>query len=118
MKALKKDLQSIVKGLKALTQKIEKVTGKLDKIGRAKTARKPKPKPRAKAAKKKVAKKPAKATAIDTVLTLINRSRKGIDTAALRKKTGFEGRKIRDVIYRLKKQGDIKSIRTGVYVKK
>jgi len=35
----------------------------------------------------------------------------------LKKKTGFEGRKIKDIIYRLKKQGKIKSLGKGIYVK-
>jgi len=35
----------------------------------------------------------------------------------LKKKTGFEGRKIRDIIFRLRKQGKIKSERKGVYAK-
>jgi len=69
------------------------------------------------ALKKAVAKKPAKLSASGTVLAIVKRSRKGIDTVALRKKTGLEGRKIRDIIYRLKKQGKIKSERKGIYVK-
>jgi len=32
-------------------------------------------------------------------------------------KTGFEGRKIWDIIFRLRKQGKIKSDRKGLYVK-
>jgi len=35
----------------------------------------------------------------------------------LEKKTGFVGRKIRDIIFRLRKQGKIKSERKGIYVK-
>jgi len=35
----------------------------------------------------------------------------------LEKKTGFKGRKIRDTIFRLRKQGKIKSERKGIYVK-
>ncbi|MCK4788531.1 MAG: hypothetical protein KAV87_32620, partial [Desulfobacteraceae bacterium] len=69
------------------------------------------------ALKKAVGKKPAKLSASGTVLAIVKRSRKGIDTVALRKKTGLEGRKIRDIIYRLKKQGKIKSERKGIYVK-
>ena len=39
------------------------------------------------------------------------------DNAALKNKTGFQGRKIWDIIYKLKKQGKIKSERKGTYVK-
>jgi len=40
-----------------------------------------------------------------------------VDKATLINKTGFEGRKIWDIIYRLKKEGKIKSERKGLYVK-
>ena len=69
------------------------------------------------AVRKATAKKPTKVSASGTVLALVKRSRKGIDTATLEKKTGFKGRKIRDIIYRLKKQSKIKSVRYGLYVK-
>ena len=113
MKQLEKDLKAVAKDLKKLTQKTEKMVNRLKKLDKAQAAKKPK----AKAVKKAVAKKPAKLSANDTVLAIIKRSRKGIDTVALRKKTGFEGRKIRDITYRLKKQGKIKTDRKGLYVK-
>jgi hypothetical protein len=43
-----------------------------------------------------------------------SRSRKGIDTAALKKKAGFKGRTVENIIYRLKKQGKIKRDRKGI----
>jgi len=115
MKELQWDLQSMVKGLKALTQKTEKMAKELDRLEKAQAPKKPKAKP--KAVKKAVAKKPAKLTANGTVLAIVKRSRKGIDTATLEKKTGFKGRKIGDIVYRLKKEGKIKSERKGLYVK-
>ncbi len=121
MKQLKKDLKAVAKDLKRLTQKTEKMVKRLEKVDKAQVAKKPKTKavkkPKARAAKKVVAKRPAKHSASATVLAIIKRSRKGIDTATLEKKTGFEGRKIRDIIYKLKKQGKIKSERKGLYVK-
>jgi hypothetical protein len=72
-------------------------------------------KPRGKALPK--AKAPKKASDSDMVLAIITRSKKGVDGATLRKKTGFEGRKIRDIVYRLKKQGKIKVEGKGVYLK-
>jgi hypothetical protein len=113
MKELQRDLQSVLKSLRALTQKTEKMIKRLEKLDKAQAAKKPK----AKATKKAPAKKPAKLSASGTVLAIIKRSRKGIDTATLEKKTGFEGRKIWDIIYSLKKQGKIKSERKGLYVK-
>ncbi len=113
MKQLEKDLKTIGKDLKKLTQKTEKMIKQLEKPDKAQAAKKPK----AKAAKKAIAKKPTRVSASGTVLATVKRSRKGIDTATLEKKTGFEGRKIRDIIFRLRKQGKIKSERKGIYVK-
>ena len=113
MKKLKRELQSVLKSLRALTQKTEKMIRQLENPEKAQTAKKPK----AKATKKAVAKKPTRVSASETVLAIIKRSRKGIDKATLRNKTGFEGRKIGDIIYRLKKQGKIKSEPKGIYVK-
>ena len=115
MRELKRDLQSMVKSLKALTQKTEKMAKELDRLEKAQTPKRPKAKP--KAAKKTVAKKPAKLSASGTVLAIVKRSRKGVDKAALVKKTGFKGRTVESIIYRLKKQGKIKSVGKGIYVK-
>jgi len=52
-----------------------------------------------------------------TLLAIIKRSKKGVDTAALRKKTGFNDRKLWSVINSLKGQGKIKSGGRGLYVK-
>lgn len=142
MKILKKGLKSVTKDLKSLTKKTEKIAKRLQKIEKAQAAKKSKVKAKAKKAKKKavkkrvakkrvtkrrvvkkkvakkrVVKKATKVTAIDTVMGIIKKSRKGVDTATLRKKTGFEARKLRDLIYRLNKQGKIKSARKGFYVK-
>jgi len=113
MSQLKKDLKAVAKDLKGLTQKTDKMIKRLDKLEKAQVAKKPK----AKTVKKAVAKKPAKISASGAVLAIVKRGRKGVDTATLEKKTGFEGRKIRDIIFRLRKQGKIKSERKGLYVK-
>ena len=113
MNQLKKDLKAVAKDLKKLAQKTEKMTKRLEKLEKAQAAKKPK----AKAAKKAVAKKPAKLSASGTVLAIIKKSRKGIDKAALIKKTGFEDKKIRDITYRLRKQGKINRDLKGLYVK-
>ncbi len=113
MNRIEIDLQAIAKDLKKLTQKTERMIMRLKKSEKAQAAKKPK----AKAVKKAVAKKPTRVSSSDSVLGIIKRSRKGVDTIALRKKTGFRGRKIGDIIYRLKKQGKIKGLGKGLYVK-
>ncbi|MBW2610181.1 MAG: hypothetical protein JRC68_07530 [Deltaproteobacteria bacterium] len=134
MKVLKKDLQSVVKALKSLTKKTERIEKKLDKLAKAKAPKKAKAKPKVKArkAKKKVvtrkikkkavkrkavAKKAKRVPASESVFKIIKRSSKGVRTATLQAKTGFKEKKVRDIIYRLKNQGKIKSAQTGLYVK-
>ncbi len=140
MNQIKKDLKAIAKVFKGLTQKIDRMIKQLKELEKPQATKEPKPKParskhkipkkapvpktpvkgktlKAKPVKKAIANKPTKGSARDTVLAIIKRSRKGVDTVALRKKTGFEGRKIGDVIYRLQKQGKIKGLGKGLYVK-
>lgn len=102
MKQLKKDLHAVSKSLKQLTLRTEKIAKELDKLEKAKP---------------KVIKKPVKVSAAATVLAVIKRSRKGVDVATLRNKTGFESRKISGIVQRFKKEGKIKNSGKGIYVK-
>jgi len=122
MKALKKDLQSVVKSLKLLTKQTEQIAKAL---GKTETPRPAKKRPIAKSGKKTVTKKAIKKTsakkatsktATDTVLSIIKRSKKGLNTAALEKKTNFDAIKVRNIIFRLKRQGKIQSKSRGIYV--
>ena len=115
MKQLKKDLQAISRTLNELTRKTEQMAKRLEKPEKADVAKTPKP--GAKGAGKKVVKKPAKATAIDTIFAIIKKSRKGVDAATLKKKTGFDNKKMWNNINMLKMKGKVKSISRGVYVK-
>ena len=126
MGQLKKDMAFVIKNLKALTKKTEVMARKLDRLEKAaeKKAKKPKAKAKAKAKpvkravpKKAVGKKAKKVTATDSVLAVINRSKKGVNTATLKQKTGFDEIKIRNIVFRLKKQKRITSKPKGVYVK-
>jgi len=111
MKQLKDDLQAVSKSLKQLTRKTEQMAKKMDRLEKLQSV-----KTKVKPAKKGATKKPAKSTAIDTIMEVITRSRKGVDIATLKRKTGFDNKKIYNVIDRLKRQGKIKSARLGVYV--
>lgn len=117
---LKKNLQAVIRELNKIAKHVDRLIVALDKLAKPK-AKTVKTKPAKKvtvtkpAAKNVAAKKPA--TAVDTVLNIINRSRKGADSAALMKKTGFNQKKIHNVVYKLKKQGKVKSVGNGVYLK-
>jgi len=127
-----KEIQSLLKivsdGLKVIAQGIEAVSGKVDEIAKSQTVEKPKgkkPAPAAvksKKAGKTAAKAPAKkaapaATAGESVLKIISESQQGVDSATIMKKTGYDRKKVANMVYRLGKQGKIKSLQKGVYVK-
>ncbi len=127
MKNLKKNLETVNKELKALVKKTESLIKAVDKIEKAqatkavaKPARKVAVK-RTKPAKKTVARKPVKKaeqlTAYDTLLGYINKSKKGLSVEQLKSKTGFNNKKIANLVYKAKKQGEIKSAGSGVYIK-
>lgn len=115
MKQLKKDLRSIVKDLKALTRQTEKIRKRLDSLEKEGTMKKSKAKSRAKSSKKAVPRK--KQSATDSVLKIVNRSRKGVNTATLKDRTGLKENNIRMIVYRLKKCNKIKTAGRGIYVK-
>ena len=127
---LKPPAQHAADALKALTKQTEKLIKAVDKFEKEKATKKQKAKTKAKAktrrktpAKKAPAKKKAVAkkkgaalTATDRVLGIIKRSKKGVDAPTLIKKTGFEDKKIRNILFRTAKQGKIKKAGRGVYV--
>ena len=118
MSTLKVVFQSVAKGLRTLAEEVERIEdfiGKLETQAakEAKLKTKSKTRPRKKAA----AKKPRKESATNAVLNIIQRSRKGVDTATLEKKTGFDKKKIWGIVHRLKQEGKIKSTGYGLYVK-
>jgi hypothetical protein len=123
MAILKRDIKDIQKDIKALERKTEKLLKALDKEKTTKTKRATKRvTARSVKAKRTPAKKAAagrkrlKLTATDQVLRIIKRSRKGVDVPTLKKKTGFEDKKVRNIIFRTSKEGKIKKVGRGVYV--
>ena len=55
-------------------------------------------------------------TAVDIVLDTIKHSGQGMGFAEIQAKTGFDGKKIRNIIFRLNKTGKIKRERRGIYI--
>ncbi len=127
MKNLKKDVQAVTKGLKALTRKTEAMAKKVAKLEEAQAAKKRKVKAkvtkkapvRKKVAAKKKApakKRAAKLTATDQVVNIIKRSKKGVDAPTLMKKTGLADKTVRNILFRASKQRKIKRSGRGLYV--
>ncbi len=55
-------------------------------------------------------------SAVDIVLDTIKHSRQGMGFTEIQAKTGFDEKKIRNIIFRLNKIGKIKRKRRGVYI--
>jgi len=109
--ALKKDITVIGKKVENLLKEFEK-----DKKGKAPKASKEEA-VKAKTAKKAPVKRGAtKLTATDQVLKIVNTSKKGVDIITIKKKTGFEDKKLRNIIFRANKEGKIHRASRGLYI--
>ncbi|MBL7174871.1 MAG: hypothetical protein ISS66_03495 [Desulfobacteraceae bacterium] len=121
MKPIIKDLQAVKKDLLRLSKKTNRMKNQLEKLEKVHAAKKSRKKAaiKAKPTKKVAAKKAKKVSASHTLLEIINkiRGKKGVDTATLKKKIGFDDRKIWNVMNSLKSRGLIKSGGRGFYVK-
>jgi hypothetical protein len=137
MKDVEKMVKTLVDGLKSLSKGIDGAAKRIDAVAKSKQAPAPKAKPGRRPAAKKVAAKkvaakkvaakkaPAKKaaaaskgeTAINAVYQIIGRAKNGADTATIKQKTGFNDKKVQNIIYKLKKQGKIQSSKKGIYAK-
>ncbi|MBW2450067.1 MAG: hypothetical protein JRE92_06565 [Deltaproteobacteria bacterium] len=75
-------------------------------------------KARAKTSVKKATTKRKIAELTDTaqLLDIIKRSKRGLNVATLRQKTGFDEKKIRNIIYKANKEGKIRRAGRGIYL--
>jgi len=124
MKEVKKDLQALSKGLQALAKKAQAMAKKFEKAEpvKAKSVRKAPAKKAQPVKAKSVRKAPAKKKAAgltdtDKVLNIIKRSKKGVSVQTLIEKTGFNAKKIANIVFRAYKGGKIKRAGKGIYIK-
>jgi hypothetical protein len=117
VKKTEKSLSSLKVPTRDEFDKLAKRVEALEKaLKGAKKVKKP-----AKAGKKAPAKKKGAArgkrqvTNSEKVLRVIKRSQAGVDVATLKERTKLEDKKIRDIVFRLSKQGKIKRTGRGVY---
>ena len=133
LKALAEAFNKVSKGIDAIVkaqaaaETVTKPADRKTKAGKKKSAvskkkvaarkvnpaakKKPVPARKVKAAKTT----PTKVTATMAVLNAIKNSDNGANVAFLRKQTGFDAKKIANNLYRLKKQGAIKTTGRGIY---
>ena len=126
MTILKKDLISLQKEFKTVEKKMEMLLKAVEKIGKAPkaaakkavTTKTVKTKAIKKAPAKKVVAKKAtpQATATEQILDIIKRFKKGVGVPTLKEKTGFDDKKVRNIVFRASKEGKIKKSGRGIYV--
>jgi predicted Rossmann fold nucleotide-binding protein DprA/Smf involved in DNA uptake len=100
---IQNDLKALQKELAKLNNQTERLQARLVKLEKREVP---------------VKSKPATAqqtTAADTLLSIIMRSKKGVSQNVLIDRTGFNAKKVQNIIYRLHKSGKIKKVDGGVY---
>jgi hypothetical protein len=108
LKSMADGCYSISRQLNDLTKKDGKKSTKV-KLERKRAKAKPKAEMKATAPKKKAT------ASTGVVFEIINKANAPVDNAMISKKTGFDAKKVANVVYRLKKQGKIKSVDRGTY---
>jgi hypothetical protein len=102
---LKKDLNALKKHIIAIARKVDNLLTAHEKDVKAKPAK-----------KAPATKRSTKVTATDQILKIVNASKKGVDVATIKKKTGFDDKKIRNIIFRANKEGKIQRAGRGLYI--
>ena len=103
---IQKELTKISKELEKMSRRIKKLTASIPK-GKSKAPKASMFKP--------VAASKGKKSGTQTVLDMIKKSKAGIAAGALIKKTGYEDKKIRNILFKAWKDGRIERVGRGVY---
>jgi hypothetical protein len=93
---------------------MEKLLKEFDKSKKAKVTTKTTKRVPAKRAPAK--KRPVKLTATEKVLRIIRARKRGVNAVTLMKRTGFDDKKIRNIVHKAFKEGKIKRAGRGIYV--
>ena len=115
LKAIADGLKSMADGFYSISRQLNDLTkndGKKStkvKLEKKKAIAKPKARIKATAPKKKAT------ASTEVVFEIINKAKAPVDNVKISKKTGFDAKKVANVVYRLKKQGKIKSVDRGTY---
>ena len=127
MKQVQKKLESIARSIQALAQKIEDIQKQMGAEQTTAAGSKSRPAKRRTVKKAVQAKPPEGAeggsaaaeggTAYALFLKTIEESESGISAADIKVKTGFNDKKIANLVYKAKKQGKIKTVGRGMYAK-
>lgn len=95
---------------------VEKLMTKLDNIEKLlKSNQKIPGRARLASASEGGGRKRAGSTAVEHVLAVMKDKAEGVSVAEIKEKTGFDDKKIRNILFRLYKSGDIRRVSRGVY---
>jgi len=103
---IQKELAKISKDLEKMSRRIQKLTSSLTQ-GKDRAPKTSLP--------KSAAQNKGKKSGTQTVLDMIIKSQKGIDAGTLIQKTGFEDKKIRNILFKALTDGKIERVGRGVY---
>lgn len=118
MKELDTVVKTVVEGLRSISQGVEAIAKKLEEnFPQDPSESKWKANISSKSGKSETSNGTKKRTATDTVLLVIKSSKTGVTTADIAEKTGYDRRKIANIIYTLRKLNKITSPSRGVYKK-
>lgn len=116
MNKVQSQLKTVSKSLASLSKQVEKLSKQAAKFQPAQKA----------AARRPAAKKPKAGraaptkgtTVLDSVFSVIKRSKKGVTIAQLKDKTDLDARQLSNALYKLSKKGQVYAKSRGLYVKK
>ncbi|MFO7963094.1 MAG: hypothetical protein R6U50_04155 [Desulfobacterales bacterium] len=125
----RKELRQLNKELEKIAEILNRMVAVVNQLETSEPETKSKPGPKEKVKKssnkhspaKKTEKsksrsaKSAKESAIGKVLKIIEGTENGISKSQLMRKTGFDSKKVQNLISRLKKQGQVKMLGRGLY---
>ena len=115
LKAIADGLNSMADGFYSISRQLNDLTKEDGKKSTKVKLEKKRAKAKPKAGMKATAPKKKEATSTYVVFEIINKANAPVDNAKISKKTGFDAKKVANVVYRLKKQGKIKSVDRGTY---
>jgi hypothetical protein len=113
---LKTLLPFISETLKDLSNETKKLVAQVDILERTQVAGAVSKKKKASPQKPSV-RKTAALTTTDVVFRIIRRYKKGVGFSTLKAKTGFDDKKLSNAVHRAVKQGKIRRVRRGIYIK-
>jgi uncharacterized protein (UPF0128 family) len=118
LQQVRDELRSITKNLAQITSSIGVIVAALEKINGEKS---PQLKSKRAPVRKKLVVKDGvvetikRVPATKIVFDVLSKSDQGMDTNALMTATGYDQRKVYNVVFRLKKEGKIESVARGIY---